>query len=128
MAAKYRIISAKDFIKAQPSGVPDLRQAKQMLVELALLADSPEDFDIMLDCRLVHGHLTLSDVYELVAELGRYRSSFCNKIAVLSRDDYQFDNAKFMELCARKRGFHVEAFISYEETIDWLMISKDVES
>ncbi len=128
MAARYRVISAKDFIKAQPSGEPDLEQAKQMLIELAMLVRPPEDFDIMLDIRQAHGHLTFSDVYELVMELARHRSSFCNKIAVLARDDYQFGNAKFMELCAQNRGFAVEAFIHFEKAIDWLTTSRDLES
>jgi hypothetical protein len=60
-----------------------------------------------------------------VAELGRHPEAFRNKVAILARDDLQFDKASFMELCAKNRGFKVAAFTDFERTINWLQSSGD---
>lgn len=126
METHYKIISAKDFIKAKPSGEIDLEQSKKIFIELASIAKPHTECNILMDIRLVHTNLCFSDIYELVLELVKYRSSFRNKIAVLSRVDRQYDNVQFMELCATNRGFQVRAFVDFEKTIDWLAESKDV--
>lgn len=126
MKTSYKLISAKDFIKAHPTGEPDLEQSKKILVELASIAEPPADYEILLDVRESYGHLSLFDMYELVTVLGRHRSSFRNKIAFLSRPDEQFDKAQFLELCARNRGFQVGAFTDFQETIEWLQTAVEV--
>ncbi len=126
MKTSYKLISAKDFIKTHPTGEPDLKQSKKILVELAAIAKPPADYEILLDVRDSYGTLTLFDMYELVAVLGRHRSSFRNKIAFLTRPDHQFDKAKFLELCARNRGFQVGAFTDFEETIEWLETTVEI--
>ena len=123
----YKIISAKDFLKAKPSGEMDLEQSKKMLGEIATIAEPPADYEILLDVRQAYGNLTFTGVYELVMELGKHRFAYRNKIAVLSRDDHQFDNAQFMELCAKNRGFQVAAFINFEDAIDWLTTCIEVD-
>ena len=127
METNYKIISAKDFIKAKPSGEIDLEQSKKVLVELASIAKPRADCEILLDVRQVYTNLDFSDIYELVVELVKYRSSFRNKIAVLSRGDRQFDNVQFMELCAKNRGFQIRAFVDFEKTIDWLTHSVEIK-
>ncbi len=126
METQYKIINAMDFIKAKPSGKIDLAQSKKLLIEIASIAEPPADYEILLDIREARGNLRLIDVYELVRELGRHRSAFRNKIALLVRDDYQLDNARFMELCAKNRGFKIGAFTDFEETINWLTTSVDI--
>lgn len=124
---EYKIISTNEFLKAKPSGEFDWEESKKMLVEIATLIESSANCEILLDVRESYGNLTFFDIYEFVTELGRHRSIFRNKIAVLSRDDHQFDNAMFMELCAKNRGFRVRVFTNFEETIDWFSTSVDVE-
>lgn len=126
MKTSYKLISAKDFIKTHPTGEPDLEQSKKILIELAAIAEPPADYEILLDVRDSYGHLSLFDMYELVAELGRHRSSFRNKIAFLCRTDDQFDKGRFLELCARNRGFQVGAFTDFQETVEWLQTAVEV--
>ena len=125
MKTTYKIIDAKDFIKAHPTGEADLEQSKKILIELATIAGPPADYEILLDIReankhLNYGHLNYCEIYQFVEELGRHRSAFRNKIAVLARPDSQFDRACFMELCAKNRGFQVGAFTEFEKTVEWL--------
>ena len=126
MKTTYKLISAKDFIKTHPTGEPDLEQSKKILIELAAIAEPPADYEILLDVRDSYGHLSFFDMYELVAEFGRHRSSFRNKIAFLCRTDDQFDRGRFLELCARNRGFQVGAFTDFQETIEWLQTTVEV--
>jgi hypothetical protein len=34
----------------------------------------------------------------------------------------RFDHARFFSLCAEHRGSNVEAFTSYEEAMEWLLV------
>jgi len=120
MQTLYKIISAKDFIKARPNGITDLKQVKQVLLELAMIAGLSPEHEILLDIRDTDAGLTHEGVYELIKELEKHRDFFHNKIAVLSRDDEQYSRAGFLEICANLDGFNVGAFIDFEKAINWL--------
>ena len=120
MPTLYKIISAKDFIKARPNGITDLEQSKQVLLELAMIAGLSPEHEILLDIRESDAGLTHEELYELIQELEKHRSFFHNKIAVLSRDDEQYSRAGFFEICANLEGFQVAAFIDFEKAINWL--------
>jgi len=120
MPTMYKIIKAKDFIKAKPSGITDLEQSKQVLLELAMIAGLSPEHEILLDIRGSDAGLTHGELYELIKELEKHRSFFRNKIAVLSRDDEQYNRAGLFEICANLEGFQVAAFIDYEKAINWL--------
>ena len=124
--AEYRVISGKDFIKAKPTGQIYLEASKELLTSIASITTGPTDYEILLDIRDANNdgsaqkYFTRFEILEFVKELVRNRSAFRNKIAILSRDDKQFDNSKFAELCATNRGLLVKAFISFEKDIEWL--------
>ena len=119
---EYRVISGKDFIKAKPNGDLDLEESKKLLTSIASITKPPADYEIMLDIRDVNINkpFTPFEVLAFIKELVNNRSAFRNKIAVLSRDNKQFDNSRFAELCATNRGLLVKAFVSFEKAIEWL--------
>jgi hypothetical protein len=125
----YKIIQAKDFLKAKPSGEIDLAQSKKILGDIADMAGTTGEYDILIDVREVFGNLTPADVGELVEELGRHRQAFRNKIAVLARDDEQFNKAVFGEMCANMsmHSFKLSAFNDYEEATEWLQAGSGLE-
>lgn len=127
MPTMYKIINAKDFIKAKPNGITDLEQSKQVLLELAMIAGLSPEHEILLDIRGSDAGLTHEELYELIKELEKQRSFFHNKIAVLSRDDEQYNRAGFFEICANLEGFQVAAFIDYEKAINWLNSTSGLE-
>ena len=120
MPTQYKIIKAKDFIKARPSGITNLEQSKQVLLELAMIAGLSPEHEILLDVRETNASLTHEDLYELIKELEKHRSFFKNKIAILSRDDEQYNRAGFFEIFANIEGFEVAAFIDFEKACSWL--------
>lgn len=42
------------------------------------------------------------------------------RIAVVVSGTREFDNAKFLELCASNRSLDMKAFTDYEEAVNWL--------
>jgi hypothetical protein len=119
---EYRTITGKDFLKAKPSGEIDLEESKKMLASIALITKPPADYEILLDIRDINSYKPFRcfEVLAFVRELVKNRSAFQNKIAILSRDDKQLDNSKFVELCATNRGLLLKAFVSFENAVEWL--------
>ena len=120
MPVMYKIINAKDFIKSKPSGVTDLEQSKQRLIELAMIAGLSPDYNILSDVRDSYGNLTHEELNQLLLLLVKHREFFKNKIALLTRDDEQFNRATFLEICGTIEGFNIAAFTDFEKAINWL--------
>jgi hypothetical protein len=121
MKAEIKFVKTKDFIKTTAAGQLNLEESKKVLSELALL-NSPDNLhDLLIDIRETVSVLTLSDIYELVAEVGKYRQSFRNNIAILIGSQHDIDKARFLEMCASNRGFSVNVFTDFEESVNWLM-------
>jgi len=117
------VIHAKDFLKVKPSGEVDLEESKLVLGHSIEMTQLPGNYEILLDVRDAYGNLSEEDLWELVIELGRHRSKFRNKIAILAREDAQINRAIFFELCAQITGFNVSAFTNFEEAIEWVQSS-----
>lgn len=118
---EYTVININEFLKIKPTGEFDRQETLKVLNELSELIATSDDSKILFDVRQAFPSLplTIFDIYEFVDELVKGRTTFHNKIAVLTRGDYQFDNAKFFELCAKNRGFKVKAFTDFEEAVEW---------
>jgi hypothetical protein len=126
MPVNYKIIMAKDFIKAKPTGGIDLKESKKVLGQLAEMAKLVENCEILIDVREAYGNLKMADLNKLVFELGRHRDAFKSKIAVLARNDEQFNKAVFVEMCAGIDGFKIMAFTEFEDAINWLQSDDSV--
>ena len=119
MASNIRVIHAREFIKAAPDGHLDVERAKAALLELATEAGPANSFEVLLDTRYTVSNLSVADLWNIAAELGRLRSTFSRRTAVLCPLD-RFDRAAFMAYCAREQGLNIRAFTSFEDAIEWL--------
>lgn len=125
MKAEIKFVKTKDFIKTTASGQLSLEQSKKVLSEIARL-NTPDDLhDILVDIRNTLPGLSLSDIYELVTEVGNHRQAFRKKIAILLGEQHDFDKARFLEMCASNRGYNVNAFDDFEEAVNWLMCENE---
>jgi hypothetical protein len=120
MRVNYKIIQAKDFIKAKPTGEIDLDESKKVLGQIAQMEQLIGDHEVLVDLRDAYGSMNHADLFELVLELGRHKEVFRSKIAVIARDDEQFNKAVFLEMCANIDRFAVMAFTDFEKAINWL--------
>jgi hypothetical protein len=127
MPVNYKIIQAKDFIKAKPTGGIDLEESKKVLGQVAEMVKLVGDCEILMDVREAYGNLEMTDLHELVLEFGRHRDAFRSKIAVIARNDEQFNKAVFVEMCAGIDGFKVVAFTDFEQAINWLQSDDGIE-
>ncbi len=121
MKAEIKFVKTKDFIKTTASGQLNLEQSKIVMAEIARLNAPDDQHDILVDIRDTTSVLTLSDIYELVTELGKHRHSFRKKIAILLGAQHDYDKAKFLEMCAGNRGYTVNIFDEFEDSVTWLM-------
>lgn len=121
MKAEIKFVKTKDFIKTTASGQLSLEKSKTVLKEIARL-NTPDDLhDLLVDIRDTRPGLSLSDIYELVTEVGNHRQAFRKKIAILLGTQHDIDKARFLEMCASNRGYNVNAFDDFEEAVNWLM-------
>ena len=127
MPVNYKIIQAKDFIKARPTGGIDLQESKKVLGQLAEMARMVKGCEILMDIREAYGNLQMDDLNELLAELVRHRDAFKSKLAVLARNDEQFNKAVFVEICANIEGLKIMSFTDFEQAINWLQSDDGIE-
>ena len=121
MKAEIKIVKGRDFLKTTASGELNLAGSKQLLAQIAELNEKSDFHEILIDIRGTTSAMTLSDIYEIVCELSKYREAFRKKVAILLGPNNDIDKASFLEMCAQNRGFLVNAVDNFEEAITWLM-------
>jgi hypothetical protein len=120
MSTSVRVITSRDFIRATPDGVPDIKRAEDLLAEISRRGESLEDFEVLIDTRQVKGMLTAGELWYLSEQLAKYRRAFSRRTAVLCPVE-KFDHTRFFALCAENHGLNVRAFDSYEDAMEWLI-------
>ena len=108
MTTNIRVIRAHDFVRATEDGKIDFEKSKKLLREVAEVAATLTDYQIILDTRKAQGALSVTDLWYLAVELSNLGRAFHRKTAVLCPLE-RFDDAKFLELCAQNRGLQVNA-------------------
>ncbi|MCX7878311.1 MAG: hypothetical protein N2510_06670 [Ignavibacteria bacterium] len=122
MKTEVKVIKTKDFIRTKSSGELNLEATKEVLKELSELKTPGEVHEMLVDIRDTISVLTISDIFEMVSEVAsKYRFSFRKKIAILIGPQHDMDKARFLEMCARNRGFIVNVFDDFESAVTWLM-------
>jgi hypothetical protein len=120
MATNFKIIHAREFIRAMPEGRLDFEAYKKLLADLASAASTLSDSHVILDLRLAPVELPFADLELLANEYCSYRGVFPHKLAVVCLPE-RYDRASFFALCAKNRGLYTKVFTSYEEAMEWLI-------
>ena len=120
MPTDIRIIHSNDFIRATLDGDFDFEMSKKALMEIASATSHLIDYEILLDTRKAQIRMSVTDLWLMALELIKHRKAFSRKTAVLCPVE-EFDKAAFFALCAENRGFRIQAFMSFEDAIDWLI-------
>jgi len=126
MATKIKIITSGDFMEVTPSGTININSSRQLLVDIAKADPPPADYELLVDFRITQSDLSITDVYELAAELIRHGDTFRRKVALLVLPGVNFDRAVFFETCSHNRGFSINAYTDYEKAIRWLLSTDDL--
>jgi len=120
MPNKVKVISAGDFIRAQPEGKINLEEAEGLLKQIAEKAGGLEDYQVMVDIRNANSRLTPAELFSLARTVAQHRRREGTRTAILCPFE-RFDKARFFALCAENRGVNIHAFTDYEEAMEWLL-------
>jgi DNA-binding transcriptional LysR family regulator len=115
-----KVIHATDFIRATAEGKLNIEKAEQLLKDIADAGAGLNGFHVLVDGRRITGSMTAVELWYLADRLVRYRRTFENKTAIICPVE-NFDHARFFALCAENHGFNVQAFISDETAMQWLL-------
>ena len=127
MPMNLQIIHARDFVRTTSTGQLDWEKSKELFAATAKVAARLEKCEILLDLRQVESStLTDTQVWHLVQLLYDYDPVFREKTALLIPPDAPGDRARFFQLCAINRGFHVKVFNDFEQAVNWLMSATEV--
>jgi hypothetical protein len=126
MATKIKIITASDFVEVTPDGIMNITTTRQLLVDIAKAEPPPADYELLVDFRNTQSNLSITDVYQLAAELFKHGDTFRRKVALLVLPGVNFDRASFFETCSHNLGFSINAFTDYENAIRWLLSAEDL--
>lgn len=127
MKADYRILRGRDIIKASPAGVTDLAQSKQVVYDLAVIAEMSKGHPILVDLRQTYSSLGPEQLRELIDEIIQHPELILNKMAILTREDEQLNKATLAEILLNLEGFQTAAFTDFEQAVNWLQSAKGVE-
>jgi hypothetical protein len=116
-----RVIQPSDFVRATPDGHADVEAGERLLCEIAEKASELEEFNILVDTRRLRGMLSAGQLWYLAEKFAGHPHIGRRKTALLCPRQ-RFDHARFFSLCAEHRGSNVEAFTSYEEAMEWLLV------
>lgn len=126
MATKIKIIAARDFLEVTPDGIINITTSRRLLVDIAKAEHQPVDYELLVDFRETQSRLSISDMYQLAAELCEHGDTFHRKVALLVLPGVGFDQASFFETCSHNRGFSVNAFTDYEKAMRWVLSGEDL--
>jgi hypothetical protein len=112
------VIRTADFVKLDAHGNPDLPESRRALERLAKACIDRGTNAALLDVREVYSTLKLVDVYSLVSAFHTMGFRREHRLAILHRYSAS-ERAEFFAMCASERGWHVRAFDTYEEALEW---------
>ena len=111
MATKIKFVTASDFLEITPEGTINLATSRQLLVEIAKTDHPPADYDLLIDFRDTHWHMSTLDLYNLAGEWIKYGDTFRGKVARLVFTGVTFRAAEFFETCSHNGGLSVEPLV-----------------
>ncbi len=121
MNVSIEIVKARDFLKTTARGELDLKKCKELLNKIVEKAIKHNKHHILIDIRGTSSpKMGTIELYSLVAEMEKYKDVLNNKMVILDDDDENYNKVEFIEMCAKNRGFSINAVTDYEEAINWL--------
>lgn len=123
---KVQVIHAGDFIKATPQGEVNLELSKTRIGQVVEALNPAQSYNFLVDWRNVTINFSMTDMFYLALELGKYKQIANARMSLLVSVD-NFDRGEFLQLCAQNRGVKLAAFTEYEEALGWITVESELE-
>jgi len=121
MPYDMRVITCKDFLRADANGDFDLQATRRFMSDAVWASFHAGVQRVLLDVRDATTEMTLAQVMNACSALNdmtpigeQYR------LAILNQPKDDFDRAAYAADVAQAEGRNIRAFRSFEEAFDWL--------
>ena len=121
MATIFKFIAAHEFLEVSADGTIDMAASRKLLADIAGVVDLDVNHELLVDFRGTDSKLTITEVYQLAAELFQHGTTFLRKVALVVTPGLNFDRASFFETCSHNRGLSVNAYTDYEAAVRWIL-------
>jgi hypothetical protein len=125
MPYDLHVVKTADFVRLDADGHFEKEESRRALQRIAKACVDRGINTALLDVRDARGELSLADVYKLACafqEMGFRRD---HRLAILH--PFHGERAAFFAMCATERGWQVQAFVEFEEAMEWLAEVKPVQ-
>ncbi len=127
MEVRVKVIRAQEFLVLTVDGMVDLASSKAMLAALVTHAANLKGYQILIDFRRGTAEMSIQDIWDVAAELGRSGEWSQWKIAILVAPDADVEKTEFFEVCAKSWLVMAKVFREFEDAIVWLVASDTQE-
>ena len=124
MATIIAVIRAHDFIKLTPEKTINYQESVKLYEELSAVQNIQEDYQVIIDTRLIHTIMSTVDLFNLAQGLLQHGLAIKRRTALICTQD-QYEGAKLFETLSQNQGFDLRSFVSYEHAIQWLFSISD---
>jgi len=124
---ELHVIRFREFVRLDAHGHLDMEQSHAALSRLAQLCRKRNIECSLLDGRDIQTKLTPDEIAALVRDLAEMGFNRNQRIALLHRGD-QNQRAALFALIGKLRGWKIQAFVSFEEAMDWLSAGPPVQA
>ena len=121
---RIQLIQPRGILKVTEDGEVDLAKCQEYLRQIEAAAPASTDYVILVDARRRISKLSTTDLWYVAEALGEYGMTFRRRTALLVRSG-DIEMARMLELFAVNRGFMVNAFSSYEDAMNWLLLPSE---
>jgi len=121
MAFDIRVVTAREFLRANRNGELDLDASRRRLADIVRECGTSERHHVLIDWRQTeNGPLPVSDLFEVAADLEVAGLGNGHKVASLHRTEDELNVGRYFEVFAGTQGFAFQSFTDPSAALAWL--------
>ncbi|MCL4802237.1 MAG: hypothetical protein KJ025_21780 [Burkholderiales bacterium] len=120
MPFDVRIVTAADFLRTDMRGELDIEPSRRALEDVIRGCAGRPRHHVLIDWRQANGALSLSDLFELAADLEVPEVTSDQRIASLHPSADELNLGRYFEVFAAARGFQFRPFTDTATALAWL--------
>ncbi len=121
MSFDIRVVTTRDFLRANRNGELDLEASRKTLAEIVRECAKNVRHHVLIDWRqLEEAPLAVSDLFEVAADLEVAGLRVGHKVASLHRTEDELNLGRYFEVFATAHGFAFQSFTDPSAALAWL--------
>lgn len=121
MAFDIRVVTTRDFLRANRNGELDLESSRRLLADIVSECGKNARHHVLIDWRRAEEDpLAVSDLFEVAADLEVAGLGNGHKVASLHRTEDELNLGRYFEVFAAAHGFAFRSFTDPTAALAWL--------